>query len=163
MTCHTGSGGIAPPFLTWAPWRRMVSFWPRPYYPWVKRPRYPFNRWLSGPQSRSGRCGEEKNFSPAGNRIPVVQPVARRYINWANTGPHNGGFYKCMCLKHTPEYFESFECSIHQYTQCKKSNCQREGLWTGMTTHCFSICRHVPGETGGRLSETWGLEIKTFC
>jgi hypothetical protein len=32
-------------------------------------------------QSRSGRCGEEKNLAPAGNRTPVVQPVARRYTH----------------------------------------------------------------------------------
>jgi hypothetical protein len=32
---------------------------------------------LSGPQSRSGRCGEETN------RTPAVQPVARHYIDRA--------------------------------------------------------------------------------
>jgi hypothetical protein len=39
--------------------------------------RYPLDRKLDSPQSRSGRSGEEKKF-PAltGNRIPIVQPVA---------------------------------------------------------------------------------------
>jgi hypothetical protein len=36
----------------------MVSFTPRPPYPQGKRPHYPLDRRLGGPQSRSGR-GEE--------------------------------------------------------------------------------------------------------
>jgi hypothetical protein len=39
-------------------------------------PRYPLDRRLVGPQTRSGRYGEETNLAPAGNRNPVVQPVA---------------------------------------------------------------------------------------
>jgi hypothetical protein len=38
---------------------------------------------LSVPKSRSGRFGEEKNLAPAGNQTPAVQPVARRYTDWA--------------------------------------------------------------------------------
>jgi hypothetical protein len=45
------------------------------------------NRRLGGPQSRSGRYGEEKNLVAAGNRSPAVQPVARRYTDWANPAP----------------------------------------------------------------------------
>jgi hypothetical protein len=38
---------------------------------------YPLDRRLGGPKSRSKGSGEEKNFpAPAGNRTPVVQPVA---------------------------------------------------------------------------------------
>jgi hypothetical protein len=46
-------------------------------------PRNQFSRRLDGPQSRSGRCEEEKNLAPFGNRIPAVQPVACRYTDWA--------------------------------------------------------------------------------
>jgi hypothetical protein len=45
----------------------------------AKIPPYPLDRKLSGPQSRFGRGGEEKNIpytAPAENRAPVVQPVA---------------------------------------------------------------------------------------
>jgi hypothetical protein len=49
---------------------------------------YPLNRRLGGSQSRSGRGGEEKNSQPrreSNPRIPIVQPVAQRYIDWAIT------------------------------------------------------------------------------
>jgi len=37
---------------------------PRPLFPQGKRPWYPLYRRLDGPQSRSGRGGEEKNSKP---------------------------------------------------------------------------------------------------
>jgi hypothetical protein len=49
-------------------------------------PPYPLCRKLCGPQSRSGRGGEEKNFqSPPEIEPPksTVQPVASRYTDWA--------------------------------------------------------------------------------
>jgi hypothetical protein len=42
-------------------WRWVVSFTPLPLYP-----RYPLDRRLGGPQSRSGRCGEEKILDHTG-------------------------------------------------------------------------------------------------
>jgi hypothetical protein len=41
------------------------SFRPQLLYPQGKSPRYPLDRRLGGPQSRSGRYGEEKNLAPA--------------------------------------------------------------------------------------------------
>jgi hypothetical protein len=52
-------------------WRRVVSFMSRPLYPQGKSPCYPLDRRLGGPQSMSGRGGEEKNFQPV-----IIQPVA---------------------------------------------------------------------------------------
>jgi hypothetical protein len=49
-----------------------------------KSPRYPFYRRLDGPQSRSGRYGEVKNFDPTETRTTVpllVQLVASRYTD----------------------------------------------------------------------------------
>jgi hypothetical protein len=44
-----------------------------------KEPRYPLDRRLSGPQSRSGRGGEEKNSQHLlGLEPPIMQPVAQR-------------------------------------------------------------------------------------
>jgi hypothetical protein len=62
MKVYWGSGGIAPCILDLGTrWKRVVSFTTRPLYPQEKSPRYPFERRLSGPQSRCGRVGEEKN------------------------------------------------------------------------------------------------------
>jgi hypothetical protein len=62
-------------------WRWVVSFTPRPLYPRErKRPSYPLDRRLVGPQSRSGHGGEEKNSQPLqGFEPPIMQPVAQRY------------------------------------------------------------------------------------
>jgi hypothetical protein len=49
----------------------VVNFTPRPPYPRGKIPRYPFHRMLGGPQSRSGRHGEEKILYPTGTRTPT--------------------------------------------------------------------------------------------
>jgi hypothetical protein len=38
-------------------WRWVISFTPQPLYSRGKNPRYPYDRRLGGPQSRSGRCG----------------------------------------------------------------------------------------------------------
>jgi hypothetical protein len=42
--------------------------------------RYPLDTRLGGSQSRSGRCGGEKNLAPAGNRTRALQPVAHTEI-----------------------------------------------------------------------------------
>jgi hypothetical protein len=49
----------------------VVSFKLRPLYSRGNHTWYPLIRRLGGPQSRSGRCGEEKNFVPAENRTPA--------------------------------------------------------------------------------------------
>jgi hypothetical protein len=45
-------------------WRWVVTFMHLPLYRRRKSPRYPLHRRLGGPQSRSGRCGEDINFLP---------------------------------------------------------------------------------------------------
>jgi hypothetical protein len=59
-----GSGCIDPHFLDLGTsWRWVVSFTPRPLYP-----RYPLDRMLGEPWSRSGRRGEEQILAPTGTR-----------------------------------------------------------------------------------------------
>jgi hypothetical protein len=49
-----------------------------------KKPRYPLDRRLSGPQSRSGRRGENSwTFRGSNSDFSVVQPVASRYTDYA--------------------------------------------------------------------------------
>jgi hypothetical protein len=59
---YGGNEGIAPPFLT-SPLDGGEWTASRPYRftPREKSPKYALDRRLSGPQSRSGRCGVEKN------------------------------------------------------------------------------------------------------
>jgi hypothetical protein len=79
-TCRM-SGGIAPRiFNLGTRWRWLVRFMLRPLYTRGKRPRYPLDRRIGGPQRRCG-CGGEKEendiIAPAGNWTPVVQPAAQ--------------------------------------------------------------------------------------
>jgi hypothetical protein len=60
----------------------VVSFTPRSLYPQGKSSRYPFNRRLGGPQSRSGRR-EESPYRDSNSDPSVVQPVASPYRDCA--------------------------------------------------------------------------------
>jgi hypothetical protein len=53
MKTYWGSGGRARIFDLGTRWMWVVSFTPRPLHPQGKSPRYPLNRRLGGPQSRS--------------------------------------------------------------------------------------------------------------
>jgi hypothetical protein len=71
MKTYWGIGGIVPRILDLGTrWRWVVSFTPRPLYPQGKSPLYPLDRRLGGPQSLSGRSGEEKNTQPP----PGIEP-----------------------------------------------------------------------------------------
>jgi hypothetical protein len=48
------------------------------FTPMGNSPLYPLDR-LGGPQNQSVSYGEEKNFAPARNQIPAIQPIARFY------------------------------------------------------------------------------------
>jgi hypothetical protein len=52
-------------------WRSVVSFTPRLLYHRAKRPHYPLDRRLGGPQSQSGRHGEEIDFL----LLPAIEPL----------------------------------------------------------------------------------------
>jgi hypothetical protein len=55
-----------------------------------KSPRYPLDRMLGGPQSRSGRRGEEKILNPTRTRTPTPRsssPVASRCTDCATPAP----------------------------------------------------------------------------
>jgi hypothetical protein len=59
----------------------VVSFTLQPLYPQGESPWYPLDRRLSGPQSRSGRGGEEAGLEP-----PIIHPIAQHYtteLSWS--------------------------------------------------------------------------------
>jgi hypothetical protein len=64
---------------------------PRPLYPWGKWCRYPLDRRVSGPQSRSGGCGEEKILACTGIRTPDP----RSYTDCAMPAPIQRGVVHC--------------------------------------------------------------------
>jgi hypothetical protein len=65
----------------------VVNFTPWPLYPREKSPRYPLDRRLGGPQSRSGRFGEVKIIDPTGTRTPTPQSSNSRYTDCAIPAP----------------------------------------------------------------------------
>jgi hypothetical protein len=81
MKAYWGSGCIAPRNLDLGTrWRWVVSFTTQPLYLQGKSPWYPFDRRLGGPQSRSGRGGEEESSKPLPElEPPIIQPIAQRY------------------------------------------------------------------------------------
>jgi hypothetical protein len=80
---HTGEGMYSFTLLDLdTRWRWVISFTPLSLYSRGKSPRYPLDERLGGPQSRSGRCGEENSFVPVGNWIPSVQSVTHSYPDW---------------------------------------------------------------------------------
>jgi hypothetical protein len=75
MKAYGGSGCIDLRILDLGTsWRWMVSFTPRPLYPLGKSPRYPLDRRLDGPHSRSVRRGEEKILALPGLEL---RPLGR--------------------------------------------------------------------------------------
>jgi hypothetical protein len=73
-----GSGCIDPRILDLGTsWRWVVSFTHRPLYLRGKSPLYPLDRRLDGPQSRSGRRGEDTNLAPTGTRTPTPGRASR--------------------------------------------------------------------------------------
>jgi hypothetical protein len=71
MKTYWGCEGIAPRiFYLDTRWRWVVRFTHLPLYPQGKNPRYPLDRRLGGPQSWSGRGGEEKNSQPQSGLEP---------------------------------------------------------------------------------------------
>jgi hypothetical protein len=73
----------------------VVSFPPLPLYLRENLHLFPLDRRLGGPQSLSGRCGKEKNFASVGNRTPEIQPVVRRYTDWAVGPPTTENLCRC--------------------------------------------------------------------
>jgi hypothetical protein len=59
-------------------WGWVTNITPLPLYVLGKSPQYPLIRRLGGPQSRSGRCGEEKNPALSGIESGSSSPTLYR-------------------------------------------------------------------------------------
>jgi hypothetical protein len=70
---------------------------------------HPLDRRLGWPQSPSERCGEEKNFAPAGNWIPAFQLVDSHYTDWAISNPKFIVGWSEITSER-PEYYDIASC-----------------------------------------------------
>jgi hypothetical protein len=70
-------------------WRQVVIPRPSLFSPKERAPRYQFYKRLGGPQSRSGRCGVQRDFLPPPGTEPRSSSLrVRRYTDWAIPSSH---------------------------------------------------------------------------
>jgi hypothetical protein len=115
-----GSGVIAPCILDFGiMWRWVISFTSRPLYPQGRSPSYPLGRRVGGPQSWSGRGGEEKDSQPLqGLEPPIIQPIAHRYTTELSriltAYLIQDNFHSCVCISTEPRTLEK----LRNYRWC---------------------------------------------
>jgi hypothetical protein len=113
------SGCINPYFLGLSTsWMWFVKFTPRPLYPRGKSPRYPLNRWLDGPQSRSERRGEEKILDSTGTRTPT--PRSSSYTDYAIPAPCIYIYIILKQMTHTVTTVLCISLSVRHSNRCIK-------------------------------------------
>jgi hypothetical protein len=92
----------------------VASFTPRLLYPQRRSTRYTLNRRLDGPQSRSGRCREDKQFLP----LPWIElltssPSLYRLRYVLETYFHLGWFSAKVAYRNTEQYTSN--CSSNYF------------------------------------------------
>jgi hypothetical protein len=143
-------------------WRWVVSFTPRPLYFQVKRPLYPLDRRLDGPQSRSGRHRSENSWPHRdSNSDPtVVQTVASRCADsWCclqgvlrgRTGiPRRAGFIFSLSVEHFFQMVVSVSIlERHSYIYVRRPS------WDAMSNMCGELIQGIGqlcGLVAGRRS-----------
>jgi hypothetical protein len=132
MKAYARSGCIDTHFLDLSTsWKWVVSFTPQPLNPWGKRPWYPLDRRLGGPQSWSGWHGEnswpywDTNSDPS-----VIQPIASHYTN----SMYMVTFSKCQ-LANLLTSFLSLTIQIIWVTcqvglMCRQRTIEKPQLWS---------------------------------
>jgi hypothetical protein len=111
-------------------WRQVISFLPRPMYPWEKGASYPFDRRLDGPHSWSG-CGAKEKKIPAIARkwTLVVQSMAVTILTklpWLSSHPLKASVIIPIILQRWKQYWQCrYENPIAvQSTRCVCSKLQ---------------------------------------
>jgi hypothetical protein len=126
-----GSEDIPPPFLTSAlDGGEWSASWPGRFtQPGETAPRYPLDRRLGGPHRRSWRNGEEKNIASAGNRTPVVQPVARCNTVSAISVLCKMPYYENKIVSHIALNISIFQIHIrHDFMRTMEKACKKSIL-----------------------------------
>jgi len=121
-----GSGGIAPyilnPALDGSGWSASR---PGPFTPGGNNPHYPLDRRLGGPQSRSGRGGEEKKSQP----LPGIEPV---YQN-------EGEFVSKILSKILFTYMRREDEWWKE--KCERCILRKQQEWWGELSNFVSLCQ----------------------
>jgi hypothetical protein len=103
---YLGTGGIAPRILDLGTRRCVVSFTSRPLYRRGKSPHYPLNRRLGGPQSRSGRGGEEKNYQPP----PEIESHKPSWMAWCVINLWRSVIWVCLSISGHLRLWKDLQC-----------------------------------------------------
>jgi hypothetical protein len=142
-------------------WMWAVSFTPRPLYPRRNCARYPLDMRVGGPKSQSRRCGEEKNLSPTWIGTPGVQPVARRWTDWA-TLAHTWAKCKIIAIR----LFLIMEpCSMRWVPtvgRCHPRRPQSERIpaWRLQVPYSlWQVVRSAPDAFGTRKNALWKMSV----
>jgi hypothetical protein len=117
----------------------------RPLYPQGKSPRYPFDRRLSGPQSRSGRGSEEKNSQPLPGLVPpIIHPVAKCYTTELFPLLHTVHTKNDLTLKPFLSSFHSFFApfSYHSHYQLINPPMTKSERSTAIIPESFQFSSH---------------------
>jgi hypothetical protein len=117
MKAHWRSTGTAQCILDLdTRWKWAVSFTPRPLYPQGKSPRYPLDRRVGGPQSRSGCGGEENNSQPLPGLEPPDHPAHSPALYHLNTirnfKSRSSGLWRRVVLLYDTKVSEALPASI---------------------------------------------------
>jgi hypothetical protein len=94
-----------------------------------KEPRHPFDRRVDGPQSRSGRCGEEKKSLNSCRKLNPGRPAC---------GPCNTGNYKYLKIvsRANVKIWDNVNCKT-----IKIGNCNASKTYVVSTTYQYFV-RH---------------------
>jgi hypothetical protein len=125
----------------WMGW--VVSVTPRPHFTPAKGPRYPLDRRLGGPQSRSGHRLKEKFLTCAEDRTPVVQSVVRHYTDRATSVTYYIS-ERIFCI------FHGYHTSRHLF-HYNTSNTAFRTLFPHSLETCWSSCYHMQKNCEARL------------
>jgi hypothetical protein len=120
----------------------VVSFTPRPLYPQGKNPRYPLDRRLGRPQSRSGRGEERKDTE---QKDSFLQKHCIIYENMALfTSKLNSGLFSRI-RKYIKEDEMDEECSTHVRVQ----KCMQGFSWKSRNEDAYFKIRGLNVFIGG--------------
>jgi hypothetical protein len=135
-------------------WRWVVSFTPRPLKPQGKSSWYPLDRRLRGPQSHSGRGGEEKNCQPLPGLENPDHPARRPALyRWAIPAPECISLISIKCRRnaciHSSYLFASVCSNIEQWFQDQVNLsfiCTTLALRFSSDTRVISRLHYIPPE-----------------